>query len=375
MSYVPQELSMIVSSNPANGATNRSYDGSSFEITLQDGLEIPSGSQNISVSVEEATVWWVVPNITDVNNKMYLSGGTAGNTTSAAELGYVVANTDFEMTTLAGETFSRIAITATSGTIPSGVFSAGYSIKIEDGIYAGKEYDILEIVTDTTGQLEMKIELTSDVLGTSAVNFSRIIPDGYTSDDYVITIPKGLYDLAGLNQAIARELEIAGARNNPDPLITLTPDESTQKVEIRFNYDNVTIDFQDNTATNNFREILGFDSLIYGPFSPAPHPELAPFPAAFNTINYFLIHSDLSNKGIRFNNNYSQTIAQVLINVSPGSQIVSTPFNPAKVSTPELQGTKRTNLRFWLTDDSNRPVDTNGEYWSARIVIRYLAQL
>jgi hypothetical protein len=374
MSYVPQELSMIVSSNPANGAKNRSADGSSFEITLQDGLEIPNGSQNISVSVEEATVWWVVPNITDVNNKMYLSGGTAGSTTSSAELGYNQANILMELVTLAGETFSRLKITAVTGTLPTGLFSYGYSIRIDEGVYTGKVYEILEIVTDTTALLEMKISLTSDSI-TNPVNFSRIVPDGYTSDDYTITIPKGLYDLAGLNQAIARELELAGARNNPDPLITLTPDESTQKVEIRFNYSNVTVDFDDLSATNNFREILGFDSLSYGPFSPAPHPELAPFSAAFNSINYFLIHSDLSNKGIRFNNEYSQTIAQVLINISPGSQIVSTPFNPAKVATPELHGVKRTNLRFWLTDDSNRPVDTNGEYWSARIVIRYLAKL
>ena len=80
----------------------------------------------------------------------------------------------------------------------------------------------------------------------------------------------------------------------------------------------------------------------------------------------------MTNKGIRFNNNYNQTIGQVLIDVPSGSQIVSKPFNPARVNAPELAGTTRTNLRFWLTDDEDRRVNTNNEYWSARIVIHYL---
>jgi hypothetical protein len=120
------------------------------------------------------------------------------------------------------------------------------------------------------------------------------------------------------------------------------------------------------------REILGFNALTYGPFPTVPTSVLAPNVAQFNQVNYFLLHSDLTNKGIRFNNNYNQTISQILIDVPPGSQITYKPFNPAKISAPELAGTNRTNLRFWLTDDRNRRVNTNGEYFTARIVIHYL---
>ena len=150
-------------------------------------------------------------------------------------------------------------------------------------------------------------------------------------------------------------------------MLNLSPDEATQRVQMRFNYANVSIDF---TQTDTPRVILGFDSAVY---SPVPtNPILAPNVAAFNQVNYFLIHSDLTNKGIRFNNNYNQTIGQVLIDVAPGSQIVSRPFNPAKINAPELAGSTRTNLRFWLTDDEDRRVNTNNEYWSARIVVHYL---
>lgn len=265
---VPEEISMIVSSDPNNGAANRSPDGSYFEVQLQDGLKVPKDALNVNISVEEATIWWSVPNIiTGINDKIYITGP-----------------------------------------------------------------DINDVV-----------------------------------QSYVLTIPQGLYDLAGINEAIARELEADNAKIDPETLITLSPDEATQKVQLRFNYATVTIDFQPNDTP---RDILGFDALLYTPIP--DNPLLAPNVAGFNTVNYFLIHSDLTNKGIRFNNNYNQTIGQVLIDVSPGSQIVSKPFNPARINAQELAGANRTNLRFWLTDDEDRRVNTNGEYWTARIVIHYL---
>lgn len=265
---IPEEISMIVSSDPTNGATNISPDGSYFEVQLQDGLKVPKDALNVNISVEEATIWWSVPNIiTGENDKLYITGPNTLN---------VVQN-------------------------------------------------------------------------------------------FVLTIPQGLYDLAGINEAMARELEAAGAKIDPEPLITFSPDEATQRVQMRFNYANVSIDF---TQTDTPRVILGFAAQVY---SPVPtNPILAPNVAAFNKVNYFLIHSDLTNKGIRFNNNYNQTIGQVLIDVAPGSQIVSRPFNPAKINASELAGATRTNLRFWLTDDEDRRVNTNNEYWSARIVIHYL---
>jgi hypothetical protein len=134
---IPEEISMLISSDPEAGATNISSDGSYFEVQLQDGLKIPSDALNVNIEVEEASVWWVVPNIiTGENNRMYISGPN-----------------------------------------------------------------------------------TADVLTT-----------------FSITIPQGLYDLSGLNQAVLRELENIGAKIDPDPLINMTPDEATQKVAIRFNY-------------------------------------------------------------------------------------------------------------------------------------------
>lgn len=267
---VPHEISILASSDPEAGAVNISPDGDRFEIQLEDALRIPQGAINVTVDVEEATVWWVVPNIiTGKNDKLYIT----------------------------------------------------------------------------------------------APNVANVLTP------YIATIPQGLYDLSGLNQAINRELQNQGAKIDPAPAINLSPDDATQRVELTLNYVGSSVDF---TQPDTFREILGFNSQVIGPTVIAPFSTIADTTAAFNQVNYFLIHSDLTNLGIRFNNTYNQTITQVLIDVPPGSQIVSRPFNPARINAPELEGSNRTNIRFWLTDDKNRPVNTNGEFFTCRVAIKYL---
>jgi hypothetical protein len=261
---------MLVTSDPSAGATNLSADGSSFNIVLDEPLTIPYNAINITIAVEQSTVWWVIPNIIqNVNDKLYITCPNVAN---------VLTN-------------------------------------------------------------------------------------------YVVTITQGLYDLTSLNTSIQTELESQGAKIDPEPVISFNPDSATQRVSMRFAYPSMSVDF---TQPQTFREILGFDPLVYQNLLIAPFSILAPNVASFNQVNYFLIHSDLCSRGIRFNGNYNQTISQVLINVPPGSQIVYAPFNPAIVTCPDLAGIKRTRVKFWLTDDKDRLVNTNSEYWSARLTIKYL---
>ena len=365
---VPQEISMIVSSDPTNGASNRSADGSYFEIQLQDGLSLPAEALNATLSVEEATVWWTIPNIiTGKNDKMYITGTPAtAEITSRTDLGFPVAST-YEMTVVSPGV-SNLNIANIAGGMPIGAFVIGDIFRPDSGVSNGFLYEILGIVEDTATSKTYNVGgLLEGNIASNAGEFSRV--RNGTSVNYIITIPQGLYDLNGINQAILRELENAGALIDPNPLFSLSADEPTSKVELRINYNNVIIDF---TPLDTPRVILGFASAVYGPYPTAPISVLAPNVAAFNQVNYFLIHSDLTNRGIRFNNDYNQTIAQVLIDVAPGSQIVSRPFNPARIAVPELVGAKRNTIRFWLTDDDDNRVFTNNEYWSARLVIRYL---
>ena len=373
MSFVvPEEISMLVSSDPEAGASNRSADGSYFEVQLQDGLTVPKDALNVNISVEEATVWWVVPNITTDNDKFYVTGPAEATITDKLTLGYP-QTAQFSLTVVSPNV-STLVIQNLVPSMPVGDFVIGDIFRPNEGVSSGILYTITGITSDTTNYKSYTVSGNlSGNISSSEDDFSRVRAAG-TITNFVLTISEGLYDLAGLNQALLRELENAGAQikdnnDNPLPLLTLSPDDATQKVEIRFNYSTVSIDF---SQPDTCREILGFDSAVYGPYATVPYNLVAPNVAALNQVNYFLIHSDLTNKGIRFNNNYNQTISQVLIDVAPGSQIISKPFNPAKINAPELTGATRTNLRFWITDDKNRRINTNNEYWTCRIVIHYL---
>lgn len=260
---------MLVTSSTAAGARNKTADGSTFDIYLDEPLIIPANAKSVTIMVQEATVWNVIPNIvTGTNDAVRISDNSGGPT----------------------------------------------------------------------------------------VNYDAIVP-------------QGLYDLSGLETAVEREIVAAGG---PAGLFNFIPDDATQKVVIRLNTASTWFDF---TIANAFNVILGFTAATVPAGAPpgatAGEEFLAPNVAAFNNIEYFLIHSDLVARGLRVNNSYYQTIGQVLITAAPGSQIVSTPFHPALSQVPELIGSRRSQMRFWLTDENNELVNTNSEDWSARIVIKY----
>lgn len=267
---IDQEQNLLFSSDPANGALNRSPSGAEFQVILQDGIKIPTDALNVTVSITEASIWWTIPNIsTELNNdKMYITG-----------------------------------------------------------------FNVLDVPTN-----------------------------------YIITIEKGLYDLNYLENTILRELENQGAKISPLPLINLQADESINKVILKLNYNGVSVNF---AQTDTPRNILGFDALIYTNTPQIPSTLVAPNVAAFNSINYLLLHCDLLTKGIRINNKYSQTVSKIDIDTVPGSQIIYRPFNQVILNANELTGEYRNNINVWLTDDRDNLVDTNGEYYSMMLNIKY----
>ena len=93
--------------------------------------------------------------------------------------------------------------------------------------------------------------------------------------------------------------------------------------------------------------------------------------AAFNTIDYYLIHSSLVSRGIRTNGTFLQVIAQVPINAPPGSELLYEPQNPVVTPANELTGSVISQVTTLLTDSNNVPVDTRGEAYTVGVVIRW----
>jgi hypothetical protein len=258
---IQYQLPIVLSSSVASGATNKTADGSSFQINLENPLLIPKEAHNCFVVCQAAEIWNTSPNIlTGVNDKLYLSDG---------------------------------------------------------------------------------------------------------SGSLVITIPQGLYDINLLNLEINRQIVTSGRTNDS---LVIIGNSATQKTIISLLNIGTSIDF---TQSDTFREVLGFDSQVIGPSTVANELVYGENVAAFNNIDYFIIHSDLVNLGIRINSKYSQAIAQVLINAPTGSQIIHQPQNPPQIPAPNLVGEKKNNIRCWLTDQDNNLVNTANEDWSFRIVIHY----
>lgn len=187
-----------------------------------------------------------------------------------------------------------------------------------------------------------------------------------------LVLPEGLYDLDHLNAAIQQQLGNLGADTDG---ITLLPDTATQKVIIKYR-EFYQIDF---TISQSFRTILGFNSRIapVGGFAASNFYEIADNVAAFNTLEYYLIHSDLcSGHGIRIGPIYSDTIQQVPISdTAAGGTISYEPQNLQKIPCPNLIGQSLREINCWLTDNQNQFVDTLGETWSTRVNIHYLIDL
>ncbi len=262
-----KEIEFLVDSDPNQGASNVSSDGSSFTVNVNDPFIIPRKAKNVYLSVSDAEIWWTIPNI--------VTG----------------SNDQFE-------------------------------------------------ITDTGA-------------------------DSGTAYSNTVTIPQGLYSLSQLASQIETLIVNDGAAQG---IITFSEDTAQGKVRITANYTGISIDF---TIANSVRTILGFDSQTLGPSASKPLTWTGDNVAAFNTVNYFLLHSDLVAAGMRFNNTYTNIIAKVLIDVQPGSQITYSPFNPTKIDASSLKTTPKTSYRFWMTDESNNSVNTANESYSMRIKIEW----
>ena len=182
-----EEMSLIVGSDPSQGAANISPDGSYFEVQLQDGLMLPSDALNMNVSIEESTIWWVIPNIiTGVNDKMYLNGGTAATTETNIEMGF-----DQENSISLTNGFLEIKQQATANPLPFGAFIVGDTIQIDTGALSGSSFEILSTVQDTFQTMSYNVS-PNDVSQVEGINdFSRIRTSGPVQA-FDITLPQGL---------------------------------------------------------------------------------------------------------------------------------------------------------------------------------------
>lgn len=191
----------------------------------------------------------------------------------------------------------------------------------------------------------------------------------YNGNAYQITLPSGLYSLNDINSAISLGLQNIGPAV-PSNLFSFIGNNSTQRVSILFNYPASQIDF---TPNDTFRTLLGFDAVLVPPLlSVAGQNVTAPNIAAFDSLQSFVIVSNIINSGIPFNNIGRNVIALIPIsNVQVGQRIAYDPQQVIKIAANELIGQRRTSTNWQILDQLGRPINMLNQAWSVTITIAY----
>jgi hypothetical protein len=172
----------------------------------------------------------------------------------------------------------------------------------------------------------------------------------YGVTDYIMYFEKGLYSLKDINNKISQFLRENNIVQNG---IVLYGDNINGKISILLNQISLSIDMSQSTIKN----LLGFDNVLnIGPGVSGTYYQ-APFVAKMNSLTNILIHCNFIN-GVFLNDSSSAILAKVIPDVSPGAQIIYRPYNSLWC---RVNNNKIDRPQFSLTDQINRPIDTNGE--------------
>jgi len=180
-------------------------------------------------------------------------------------------------------------------------------------------------------------------------------------------LPEGLYSGATIPDAFLRKISESSVPNLPTgDWFVLEGDEALNRMTLKFNQDAINKGFIMAWTESNISSILGFTTDSKG-----SNTHIGEDLPTFNQVNYLLLQSDLAHNGVSINGEHNSILAKINIDVSPNSQILYAPSNPAHISVPELAGTHRRDFRFNILDDKMRPINTRGEYWSCHIRLRW----
>jgi hypothetical protein len=186
-----------------------------------------------------------------------------------------------------------------------------------------------------------------------------------------ITIPQGLYSLNDINVIIG-DL-IFNIHGTPKDAFVFYGNTANQTVNITFTYAKYAIDF---TPIETFRDILGYNAEIVPNPTTFPTGSTAGYTvfgdkvAGFNTINAFLITSDLVLNGLPIGNRSESIIGSVPIIAPPNSLIAWEAKQFIWIQCDHLIGKYVYVVNFRLTNEKLEDIIVIEPY-NFTIIIRY----
>ena len=325
MSIIDIEKTFFFSSSAANRARNIHASGSAFEVTLDTPVTVPPGALNCSIECRSANIWFIMPNISKVfnNNRLYFR---------------------YDPSIIGGAT----------------------EININDVEFGPGAVDPGAITVPTQPPAPPPIDLV-------IVPIVAVVPS--TGWDY-LELPDGLYSVNDLNTSLKR---LIGYKRIPGTLtrfstnsITISANPSTQHIVIEMDPGFIlgTMQFENNICHTLGITKLDNDSTGVQYTHDNDYWE-ADSTAGLTPINSFLLHSDLIENGLGVNNGVANILTEIQLSGPPGSFLTYRPYLPYRLDGNHLKFSNRDTVKFYLTDDQNRPLDMFGEAYSFSIVVRY----
>lgn len=202
----------------------------------------------------------------------------------------------------------------------------------------------------------------------------------YNLQQFVLTIPDGLYSVSELNCTIQRLIA--------DVPIPLPGGGSVP--EVRFQKNSISLStflarsrvilkmitglsfLTDLDLPNNIAFTLGFASQSGSAAKVSTYDGEyfeAENVARLTRINGYLLHGDIVNQGLSLNNSFSTILTEIQLSVGPGKLLTYNPYNPYKLDGNHLKFGPKSLFTFYLTDEKNRPIDTFEENFNFSLVI------
>ena len=241
-----------------------------------------------------------------------------------------------------------------------------FAINLKPPLVVPKDAEpMIEVVEATCWHVAENIKAgVNDVFKVSFANVS-------SNAVQTMTFPPGIYNLTSLNLRLSHflidlgldsgTLRFVGVQATSSLLLHATPDAASG---------NITVPFAD--ATMSMRSFLGFENNASVTFS-SEGSATANSTAKFDAIQYYVlecngfnIHGSYKEDG----NSNSTAIAVIVPDVQPSQQILYRPNHPLKLHA-SIAGSTVSRLEFRLCDHLHQPVNTQGEYYSARIRLTY----
>ena len=193
-----------------------------------------------------------------------------------------------------------------------------------------------------------------------------------------LTIPQGLYGISELNDAIQHQIEATGlasasnlgskaaisvggnfATGQASVTVAIQPAPSSQHVEIDWMHSTLSplLGFTSNTSLNASTGVLTQTTFSDDIANLAP-------------VSSLQIRCSAARGSVVSGKTGSDVIASVQIDASVGHQIMYSPSVTPRIAAPAFaDGIQRMRMR--LTDQDGDDINTQGEYWSATLLLEW----